>query len=168
MKRDRLFWYEFFSDLGFLVMPCGFNWHSTTQWLFKDTAEESYLSNDDFKIRLSGIHCFFYNLDDQVLQQYLPLMRFTEHLVRQRLTSRGIELNVPDHYPDVFLTTIRPYDNKPYLNGFSLDQHLFLWSVITNEIDPMDWVKERVTPEYLSDFDAYGLCYLSIEKRVQA
>lgn len=165
MSYPRQFWYTFFSELGFLIMPCGFNWHSTTSWLFEgEPATETMLSDGDFKITYTGIDCFFYHLSATLLKQHLALFRLTDTIIRQKLSHENIGLEIPAHYHDHPLLNIRKYEGKKYLQGFSLKAFIYLISTITDQIDPMDWQKEGVHPNYLTDFDTYGCCFLSITK----
>jgi len=57
---------------------------------------------------------------------------------------------------------VRRFEHKPWLDGFSLFGYLTLLASITNAIDPMRHAEDGGEPEYLMDFDTYGLCFLEI------
>jgi hypothetical protein len=166
MLYTRHFWYDFFSELGFLIMPCGFNWKSTTSWLFEGGVEnEIALKDEMFQITYTGIHCFFYHLNETLLKQHLALFRLTDTVIRHKLADKKISLDIPSRYHEYPLPNIRKYEGKKYLQGFSLREYAYMISAITAQIDPMDWQKEGVlTPDYPGDFDTYGFCFLSITK----
>jgi hypothetical protein len=165
MLYSRHFWYDFFSELGFLILPCGFNWHSTTSWLFDVGGEnEIALPDENFKITYTGVHCFFYHLNTALLKQHLALFRLTDKVIRHRLAHEKIVLDIPAHYRTQLLLNVRQYEGKKVLQGFSLREYLYMLSAIADQIDPMDWQKDGHSFDYLGDFDTYGFCFLSISE----
>ena len=167
--RDR--WYPFFADLGFLILPCGFNWHGTTSWLFdrEDGEVEESLGDERFTIRHTNMNYFFYRIDHEMLKQALGTMRLTERLIRTKARREGIELGVGTAGRDGMEEDLPAppnasrFEGEAYLEGFSLVGYLRMLAGITNEIDPMRWAEQGVTPNYLGDFDTYGFCFLDIE-----
>jgi hypothetical protein len=167
MLYPRHFWYTFFSELGFLIMPCGFKWHSTTHWLFEGEPEdETGLSSEHFTIAYMGMDCFFYRLNAALLRQHLALFRFTDTLIRHKLSRENIVLDIPSAYHEHPLPNVGRYEGKKVLQGFSLSEYMVMLSAITDQIDPMDWKKDaQLIPDYLDDFDTYGFCFLAVSKR---
>lgn len=158
MKRDRKFWYAFFADLGFMIVPYAHNWHSTTYWGYDcvEIGEEIHLPESDaYKITRSATSSLFYALDQDTIYKALDGLQQVNQLFEEKLKESNIVLKTsPWRWQ-----RIHDFPGKTQVFFETLAQ------VIT-ETDPLSWVKEGVAPHpiYANDFDTYGFMMLYIQK----
>ncbi|EAY28616.1 hypothetical protein [Microscilla marina] len=160
MKRDRKFWYSFFNELGFMIMPYAYRYQSNSPFnceLRKIGEPVIYPESEEFKIIKSDTGYFFYQLDEVMLHKALDTMRYADFLIRRRLKKKRIPMK------------IRPQKSKniariaqhPLLNGFDPKEFFAMITQITNELDPLGL---QGNANYFGDYDSYGFFMLDIEK----
>lgn len=162
MNRDRKFWYSFFSELGFMIMPYAYNYQSNTLWECESKAigeELVYPESEGFRIVKTDTSYFFYHLDEIMLHKALDTMRYTDFLIRRRLQKARVSLNAT---PPKKSKNIIRFLKHPLLNGLAPKEFFAMITQITNEIDPLNRQKNS---DYFLDYDTYGFFLLDIEKK---
>lgn len=161
MKRDRKFWYSFFSELGFMIMPYAYNNQSNTLWECESVSigqEIQYPDSEGFKIVKTDNCFFFYHLDEIMLNKALDTMRYSDFVIRRKLQKRRIVLN--NKAPKS--KNIIRFQKYPLLNGLDPKAFFAMIAHVTNELDPLN---RRNSSDYFQDYDTYGFFVLDIEKR---
>jgi hypothetical protein len=166
MAKNKIRALEFCAELGFLVLPCAFHGHSTTEWLYDvyDYNEElSWYKKEGFRLRNMDVHYFFDSPEADFFEAPAPLIQVLNTLIETAF-SKTTELFSPVEPSDEMY-----YPNRKAMEDAGNVQYSPLKFIqnctsIANVIDPMDWRSFKVTPNYLRDFMVYGFCIWAIER----
>lgn len=159
MKRDRKFWYSFFSELGFMIMPYAYQQPSNTSLNCegKKIGEKLvYPESEGFNIVKSDAGYFFYHLDEVMLHKALDTMRYADFLIRRKLKKSRIPMKIQPQKSK----NVSRFAKHPLLNGFDPKEFFAIITQITNEMDPLNHQKKA---SYFGDYDTYGFFMLDIE-----
>lgn len=157
---------EICTELGFLVLPCAFNAHSTTQWVYDvyDYDEESnWYEEEGFRIKYLDIHYFFDSPEVGFLASAAPMMQVLGTLMETRLAENEHIFPKKDATEVEFLPNyeVMLKAGNAHYPAFRFLQQC---AIIANAIDPINWKDYGVELSYLHDFMQYGFCIWKIEK----
>lgn len=162
-QRSRIFWYEFFSDLGFIIVPYAYLYHSTTAWKYDHVAIGDNIALPDsqaYHITKSNKEFFFYHLDEQMQAGVIDVMLQLAPLIDQGLAKYSISFDLLPYWG----SNLSAFAEHPRLKGFSSQMFFSIIAQIIDEFDPFDWQKQGGTSNAWSDLNAYGFLLLDIQK----
>ncbi len=156
-----------FLGYSLMLVPYAYLYHSTTLWQYDHVPEGGVIDlpeSDAYEVTKTNKHFFFYFLDDQMKEQVIDTILQIEPLMSKQLNKHQVSYEVLPYIG----SNLSLFSDQARLKGLSSKAFFSTLVHILNEIDPLDWRKDGLTPNYLGDLDAYGFLILGIQKKSQS